>query len=54
MLTSILATDYIQKRRGGPVAKFDINVKVTTWIGLKSIWPSALAECINTPSVILY
>ena len=35
-----LATDYIQKRRGEPglfsfesVAKFDIKVQVTTWIG---------------------
>ena len=35
-LISNLATDYIQKTRGQAllsVAKFDIKVKVTTWIG---------------------
>ena len=32
-LISNLMTDYIQKRRGEPgLAKFDIKVKVTTWI----------------------
>ena len=44
-LISNLATDYIQKRRGEPglfsfeynlSLKFDIKVKVTTWIGQKT------------------
>ena len=42
-LISILATDYIQKRRGEPgLFKFDNKVKVTTWIGHKSLRKSCL------------